>query len=572
MPHRSLPTLATLLFLLCFAVGPHCLAGGGPENVLLVVNQNSESSLTAANYYIRLRDIPPQNVLYLDWQGSLSKTDGKAFKDKILEPILKTIDGRKLSAQIDYVVYSAGFPWAVDCQNLFPDEKFPRQMRPVASINGATYLWQYVMRSSPALMGLTTNSYVPGNSLKNVSRCTQLATVTSQGFRTRYSWQRGGKKSADHKQGQRYLLSCVLGVTEGRGNSIEEIARYLVASRAADGKRPAGTFYYMQNGDVRSKTRHDCFESVAGLLRKEGANVVVKKGKLPTGARDIMGLTLGTAKFDLPGAKLRILPGAICEHLTSFGGDLRAKAGQTPLTVFLRAGSAGASGTVTEPFAIQAKFPLPTIHLHYRRGCSLAEAFYQSVSGPYQLLIVGDPLCQPWAVPPRCKAAGLGAGKVVTGELVVQPLLGKDVGRCEVYIDGVLRAHAPMEGPLKLDTTKLTEGYHELRLVAVKNNPIETRGRLVTGVNVNNAPGEDLTLSSKPGQRVGRTSTVTLAVSGGDRERVMIRQNSRSLGLAKGPGLELRISASRLGRGPCRLHAVDPVTGERSAPIWLWVE
>ena len=41
------------------------------------------------------------------------------------------------------------------------------------------------------------------------------------------------------------------------------------------------------------------------------------------------------------------------------------------------------------------------IQVHYARGCSLAEAFYQSVYAPYQLMIVGDPLCRPWANIPR---------------------------------------------------------------------------------------------------------------------------------------------------------------------------
>ena len=48
----------------------------------------------------------------------------------------------------------------------------------------------------------------------------------------------------------------------------------------------------------------------------------------------------------------------------------------------------------TEPFAIQAKFPTAFIQAFYVEGCSLAEAFYQSVTGPYQLLIIGDPLCR----------------------------------------------------------------------------------------------------------------------------------------------------------------------------------
>ena len=46
---------------------------------------------------------------------------------------------------------------------------------------------------------------------------------------------------------------------------------------------------------------------------------------------------------------------------------------------------------------LQQKFPLPFIHDHYAQGCSLAEAFYQSVWGPYQLLILGDPLTRPFA-------------------------------------------------------------------------------------------------------------------------------------------------------------------------------
>ena len=57
-----------------------------------------------------------------------------------------------------------------------------------------------------------------------------------------------------------------------------------------------------------------------------------------------------------------------------------------------------------EPYSIQAKFPHPGIHVHYCRGASLAEAFYQSVNAPYQLLVVGDPLCQPWATIPQVAA------------------------------------------------------------------------------------------------------------------------------------------------------------------------
>ena len=45
-------------------------AGGGPENVLLLVNSNSSGSKTIANHYIQLRNIPASNVVYIDWQGA----------------------------------------------------------------------------------------------------------------------------------------------------------------------------------------------------------------------------------------------------------------------------------------------------------------------------------------------------------------------------------------------------------------------------------------------------------------------------------------------------------------------
>src|SRR3990172_9056443 len=90
------------------------LAGGGPENVVLLVNSNSLSSKTIANHYIALRNIPASNVVYVDWRGGLEGCQGPQFSSKILRPAIDAIRERGLSAQIDYVVYSSDFPWRVD--------------------------------------------------------------------------------------------------------------------------------------------------------------------------------------------------------------------------------------------------------------------------------------------------------------------------------------------------------------------------------------------------------------------------------------------------------------------------
>src|SRR4051794_31972621 len=133
-----------LVWFAIFNAATTAVAGGGPENLLLVVNSNSESSKTIANAYIELRKIPPMNVLYLDWKGSLESASGVNFRDKILTPVVKALDDRHLAQQIDYVVYSSDFPWRVDLQPLFPDEKLPTPFEPLASITGATYLLRLV--------------------------------------------------------------------------------------------------------------------------------------------------------------------------------------------------------------------------------------------------------------------------------------------------------------------------------------------------------------------------------------------------------------------------------------------
>lgn len=235
-----------------------------------------------------------------------------------------------------------------------------------------------------------------------------LAVQPAHRFHARTAWDRTGQPTAAGG-GRRYLLSTMLGATSGRGMSLREAVDALARAAAADGSRPAGTIVYMTNDDVRTRARRWGFEAAVRMLREAGVAAVIEAGALPNGRRDVAGAMGGVPDFDWPGCGSRILPGAICEHLTSGGGIVAWGDGQTPLTEFLRHGAAGASGTVFEPLAIQEKFPDPFIHVHYVHGSSLAEAFYQSVAGPYQLLIVGDPLCRPWgkgpaaAAPARCE-------------------------------------------------------------------------------------------------------------------------------------------------------------------------
>lgn len=306
----------------------------------------------------------------------------------------------------------------------------------------------------------------------------------SQGFRQQTQW--GGNGNPVQSGGLRYLLSTVLAVTRGRGTSTDEAIDYLSRSVSADGTSPEGTVYYLRNGNIRSTSRDGLFPSAVSMLNAAGVKARIVDGVLPKNADDVQGLMVGTASFDWKSSGSTIQPGAICEHFTSYGGVMRANAGQTPLTEFLKFGAAGSSGTVTEPYAIAAKFPDAFIHVHYAAGCCLAESFYQSLTGPYQLLIVGDPLCQPWATPPHIAVSGLKSDQEVNGVITVTPASTDSVSRFEFYVDGRLLDTCLPDESRKLDSTTLTNGLHEIRIVAVSSELVETRSRVIIPVRVAN--------------------------------------------------------------------------------------
>lgn len=94
----------------------------------------------------------------------------------------------------------------------------------------------------------------------------------------------------------------------------------------------------------------------------------------------------------------QFLPGAIGDHLTSFGGQLfNDSNGQMSILKWLHAGAAGSYGAVVEPCNFIEKFPNPNeVMRHYLNGSTLIEAYWRSVLMPGQGLFVGEPLARPF--------------------------------------------------------------------------------------------------------------------------------------------------------------------------------
>lgn len=620
-PMRGRLLAAGAIALAGIALGGAAHAGGGPENVVVVVNASSPGSKEVANHYVRLRDIPATNVVALDYSGPVESASGEVFREQILRPVIEEIARRGLGAQIDVVAYSTDFPWRITLGGDFPAEPaLPKHLTPNASLTGATFLFGFVFGKNPGVVSFDSNWYyatAPGQPrATNLQRCRQLGAVPSRGFRARDAWTADGTRSADPKVGRHYLLASMLGVTTGRGNTVAEIKASLDRAVEAEASPPEGRVYFMRNGDVRSLTRHACYDAAAEQVRQAGGDALVQVGVCPTGAQDITGLMTGAADLDLGKARLGFRPGAFCEHLTSAGGILFKPGFQTPLTDLIRAGATGACGAVEEPYAIQAKFPTPALQVHYRRGCSLAEAFYQSVAAPYQLLLVGDPLCQPWATRPDVRSAGwpgasapgsiepggstglgfdllgLEAPAATTGPetleatspaaesdtpptLSLRPVVtsaGVEGGVWELFVDGKLTMRLSSGTRFAMTDEQLGPGWHELRLVGLSADPLETQ-RLRKGALVVPRGERDgavtLRIDSESTALEGR---VAVSVSAPNARRIVIRHNWRevaSVGGARGGAL---IPAELLGRGPVRLQAIAEPGGARSRPAWTRIE
>ncbi len=503
---------AACLGVAALLASPVARADLGPENVLLVVNGDSVASRTVANEYIAARGLADVAVVVLhdlpDWEA----TDVDGFRDRILKPVLAAADARGLAPQLDCIVYSTAIPTKIalapDLRDL--DPKPGKIFTPYGSLTGLTTLYEAVLQKNAAeYLSPRANAAFADAVRGDAGRLTAPPTV---GFRRAIGF--GEDRQPTTGPGRRYLVSSVLGVTTGRGETVEEVVARIRATAAADGTAPTGAVLFCDTKDVRSTTRKPLFAAaVAGIEAEATARGLDVRGldvrgfdvraevirtALPRRTPDLFGLTAGLAGVKPTAwtiADSRFVPGAFADNLTSFGGVLSERVhGQVTAVDWLRFGAAASGGTVHEPYALAFKFPSPFVHLHRLRGVTLGEAILRSVAGPYQYLTVGDPLSNPHA---RRPVATLGlpqsdADTPLTGRvpLTLAAVDGEGnpvkLAGWELSLDGKRFAVLPPGRPFVWDTADVPDGMHELTAVAVAADAAQSRGRAMRTVTVKN--------------------------------------------------------------------------------------
>ena len=316
------------------------------DELAVLVNDQDPQSIAVAAYYQQARQIPPENLITLSFPPSETLT-ADAFN------ALKAQIDAAAGPQIQAFAVAWTNPHRVDCQSLVSalalgaDTKFCKSMEPC----------------SPT---------APSGYYDSAS----LAPFTDHGIRP-----------AMHLAGL----------------TAEDVYKLIDRGVAADNTYPSATGYLMRTTDVARSVRFPQFEfakttwAYPGGLALEyidnsgGGGLDYIEGKT-----DVLFYLTGLA--DVPQiATNTYLPGAVADHLTSYGGIIPQNGGQMSIVRWLEAGATASYGTAFEPCNYTDKFPNALALLpHYFRGETVIEAYWKSVNWPGEGVFVGEPLARPW--------------------------------------------------------------------------------------------------------------------------------------------------------------------------------
>ena len=545
------------LVLAALSLAPALRAGGSGENALLVVDPRSREARYLANVYQAARDVPERNVLYLE-AGAATYAELVAGN---LAGFQGALEERGIADHVDYVIVMPGADFFVAAPGLIADGCWPVNRLSIGSAYGLANQAQAILGGLP--VSRPNRYFSPDGSVV--------------AFDSGVGWLAG---QPDPSSDARYYIGAMLGYLGPGGNTVEEVVALVQRSAAADGTHPVGTSYFMQTGDwARSSPRHGAYPAVAAAIVALGGSAQHLFADLPLGQHDALGIMTGLASPDVLGADLTLLPGAFADHLTSYAGAFDVAA-QTKMSDWISKGASGTSGAVEEPCNYPGKFPHARLHLFYRQGLSLGEAWLRSMEYlPFQSLLYGDPLTRPFAYPPVVDVPDAPGGAPLSDTVLLHPTAvatapGAAVERVELWVDGVVvRAGAAGEA-LPLPVATLDDGWHELRVLAYDDTDARHVGRWIGSFQVDRA-GRAASLSvGTPSGDLGTPFDFVAQATGADLVELRLVSSGRVVAATSSAQAAFGMYGQILGAGPARVQA-EALYGDgsrvRSAPVEVQV-
>jgi uncharacterized protein (TIGR03790 family) len=309
------------------------------KNIAVVFNQNDAKSIEVADYYVSARSIPAQNLIGLDILAEVQNT----ISPERFAILKQSIDSR-LSADIEVIVMVWTSPFAVSCNSITSAMTLGYQAAQCEDLCGVGKPSPYFNSASlhPFRdLGIRLSMLIPTDSVPAAK------ALIDRGVLSNFS------------------------VNEG--------SAYFLKTADAARSKPRERFFPKDLDTVQSRKLY---------LRTLNTEHIQHK-------RDVMFYFTGqTAVSHLD--TLNFLPGAVGDHLTSFGGDLTLS-NPSRITQWTEAGATGSYGTVSEPCNYWQKFSNPQILIsHYLAGETLIESYWKSVAWPTQGLFIGEPLATPY--------------------------------------------------------------------------------------------------------------------------------------------------------------------------------
>ncbi len=530
----SVVGLAVVGGALALGAGRVALASGDGDNVLLIINPMDKDSMLVGNYYRLRRNIPDRNVLYL----VPASTDYQQFADENVNALLGSLANRQIDDHIDYVVVTPGNNYLIDARSLVNDSCFPVNNFSTGSAFTMAYITDSVRVGGN--FSTRTNRYYSGSN-------------TPTAFDSNIAWFNGAP--SDRSDAERYFIGAMLGYTGERGNTVTEVLDMIDRSVEVDGTHPVGTFYFMKTNDPpRSSPRDPLYPIIADAINALGGQADSRCcSPLPTGEQDVMGIMTGLATLDIEGAAMTILPGAFCDHLTSYAGAFNINS-QTKMSRWIANGASGTAGTVEEPCNYPGKFPSPRMHLFYYQGLTLGESVLRSLAYiPYQVLIMGDPLTQPFTHKPVVDVADA-PGQPVSGIITLTPSATTThptarIDHYDLLIDGITIHTVGRGRTFSLDTRRLTDGYHDMRVLAYDDSDQRSTGRWLGELIVNNNGRSATIQCNRQAGNYDSPFDFTVGGVGSTIVEYRVIQNGRVLAATNSPQTALRIYGATMGAG-----------------------